>query len=83
MSKQMKALLKELQGNMEIVGEFFDNPEAVVEQFGIVGKEKAALLARDINSLDEFALSIQNSVATPSGAHSSACHIVRPDPQVA
>ncbi|VJE44511.1 Uncharacterised protein [Streptococcus pneumoniae] len=27
MSSQMKAFLNELQGNMEVVGEFFDNPE--------------------------------------------------------
>ncbi|CVN86134.1 Uncharacterised protein [Streptococcus pneumoniae] len=35
MSSQMKAFLNELQGNMEVVGEFFDNPEKVIRKFGI------------------------------------------------
>lgn len=79
MSSQMKAFLNELQGNMEVVGEFFDNPKKVIKKFGIVGKEKEALLIRDLSSLDDYALSIQNSVAAPSGSHSSTCHFVRPD----
>ncbi|MDG7775193.1 hypothetical protein OK579_10300 [Streptococcus pneumoniae] len=84
MSSQMKAFLNELQGNMEVVGEFFDNPEKVIRKFGIVGREKEALLIRDLNDMDDYALSIQNSVASPSGAHSSStCHFVRQDLQSA
>lgn len=62
MSSQMKAFLNELQGNMEVVGEFFDNPEKVIRKFGIVGREKEALLIRDLNDMDDYALSIQNFV---------------------
>lgn len=83
MSSQMKAFLNELQGNMEVVGEFFDNPEKVIRKFGIVGREKEALLIRDLNDMNDYALSIQNSVASPSGAHSSTCHFVRQDLQSA
>jgi len=81
MSNQLKELLNVLQGNMEVVGEFFDNPQKVIKDFGITGKEKAVLLIRDLSELDDYALAIQNSVATPSGAHSSTCRIVRPEPQ--
>lgn len=52
----MKAFLNELQGNMEVVGEFFDNPEKVIRKFGIVGREKEALLIRDLNDMDDYAL---------------------------
>lgn len=81
MSKQLKKLVEALQGNMEVVGEFYDNPQKVIEKFGITGKEKMALLIRDQSDLDDFALIIQSKVSVPSGAHSSQCHIVRPELQ--
>jgi hypothetical protein len=74
MSKQLNHLVTELQGNMELVGDFFDNPSKVIDSFGITGKEKQALLARDLNSLNKIGLSEQQIVGALSGAHSSQCH---------
>lgn len=74
MSKQLSNLVAELQGNMELVGNFFDNPSKVIDSFGITGKEKQALLTRDLNSLNKIGLSEQQVVGALSGAHSSGCH---------
>lgn len=74
MSKQLSKLITELQGNMELVGKFFDNPSKVIDSFGISGTEKQALLARDLESLNRIGLSEQQAVGALSGAHSSGCH---------
>ncbi|BAH80727.1 MULTISPECIES: hypothetical protein [Streptococcus] len=79
MSNQLKNLINALQGNMEVVGEFFDNPSLVIENYGITGMEKEALLTRDLNALDKIALSIKQKALSPSGAHSSGCHIIDPE----
>ena len=79
MSKQLELLISELQGNMETVGEYFDTPELVLDKFGITGEEREAILIRNLDELDDYALSIQNGLQFPSGAHSSTCHIVTLD----
>ena len=79
MSKQLELLISELQGNMETVGEYFDTPELVLDKFRITGEEREAILIRNLDELDDYALSIQNGLQFPSGAHSSTCHIVTPD----
>ncbi|MDF0479550.1 hypothetical protein OL233_04535 [Vagococcus sp. PNs007] len=74
MSNGLKVLIKDLQGNLEVVGNFFDNPEQTLDNYGIQGIERQALLAKDINALNSIGIEQQELVGALSGAHSSGCH---------
>ncbi len=76
MSVEMKKLASDLQGNMELVGDFFDNPESVLDKYKIKGFERKALLSRNLDDLNSLGLSKQEVVGALSGAHSSGCHTI-------
>ena len=62
MSVEMKKLASDLQGNMELVGDFFDNPESVLDKYKIKGFERKALLSRNLDDLNSLGLSKQEVV---------------------
>ncbi len=73
MSEQMKKLIRDLQGNLEVVGDFFDNPQKVIERYRLSGHEKNLVLSRSMDALETISLNADFSPSTPSGAHSRQC----------
>lgn len=73
MSKDLKKLINDLQGDWELIGEFFDNPEEVLNQYDLSNFEKKVILSRNLNDLTALGINKQLAVGALSGAHSSGC----------
>lgn len=52
MSKELKKLVADLQGNMDVVGEFMDSPQSVLDKYNVKGKERTVMLAKDSEGLN-------------------------------
>lgn len=74
MSTQFKNLIADLQGNMEVVGRFFDDPLELFQSYGISESEGKTLLSRNLDDLNALGLTKQEAVGALSGAHSSGCN---------
>lgn len=75
MSKELKKLVLDLQGNMDIIGDFMDNPEGVMDRYNIQGEERKIMLSRDSAALNQLGFSNQAIEGALSGAHSQRCHM--------
>ena len=73
MTSGFKKLVSDLQGNMEVVGNFLDNPESFYNSYSISAAERQALKSRDLKGLSSLGLAQQTAVAALSGAHSQQC----------
>ncbi|ELA71788.1 MULTISPECIES: hypothetical protein [Enterococcus] len=74
MSKELKKLVADLQGNMDVVGEFMDSPQSVLDKYNVKGKERTVMLAKDSEGLNKLGFSSQLVEGALSGAHSQRCH---------
>ncbi|MCS4485759.1 hypothetical protein [Staphylococcus americanisciuri] len=73
MSKNLKRFIDDLQGDWELIGAFFDNPESVLDQYDLSSSEKASILSRNLNDLNGLGINEQLAVGALSGAHSKRC----------
>lgn len=73
MTLALTRLINDLQGNMEVIGSFLETPEAIIEKYGIVGKERNLLLARDVSGLNKIGLDQKSAYVAMSSAHSQLC----------
>lgn len=73
MTLELKRLVNDLQGNMEVIGLFLEAPNDVISKYGIKGLEKELLLTRDIEGLVKIGLSKKSAYVAMSSAHSQLC----------
>lgn len=73
MSKNFNKLIEELQSDSKLIGQFMANPEKVLEKAKVSSAERKALLARDIEALNDLGLTSSQAVGALSGAHSQRC----------
>lgn len=74
MSKELMKLVADLQGNMDIVGDFMDSPESVLDKYNVQGKERTVMLAKDSEGLNKLGFSAQLVEGALSGSHSQRCN---------
>ncbi|MDO4912430.1 MAG: hypothetical protein Q3960_02625 [Lactobacillus sp.] len=73
MTKDFNKLINDLQANTSVIAEFLSSPEKVLNKYDISAQEKEALLARDLDSLDNLGLTVDKAAGALSGAHSQLC----------
>lgn len=73
MSAQLLRLVNDLQGNMEVIGHFIENPKDVVAKYEIVGAEAKLILARDLEGLHSIGIDPLHCIGILSGAHTQQC----------
>lgn len=73
MSKNFQKLAFDMQGNIELIGEFFDSPNKVFDKYQIRTSERAAFRSRDLKALSKLGMSKMTAIGALSGAHSQLC----------
>lgn len=73
MSIELACFVNDLQGNMEVIGEFLENPIRVMKRYKLKKAEQEIILSRDINQLNLLAISHSKALGMLSGAHSQQC----------
>lgn len=73
MSKEFKNIIADLQKNPKSIASYLSDPELFLKDKNISVEEREALMARNIESLNDLGLSVEESVGALSGAHSQRC----------
>lgn len=73
MSNELTALVNDLQGNMEVIGEFLSDPISVLRKYNVQEKEQEIVLSRDVEQLSALLISQSLVIGMLSGAHTQQC----------
>jgi hypothetical protein len=73
MSSDFKRLVRNLFDDVQVITEFFENPNKVLLNYDITRDERNALLSRSVADLNKLGLKTADAVGALSGAHSKTC----------
>lgn len=66
-------LVKDLQGNPNLIATYISNPSSVLEKYSLTSEEHDALLSGSFEGLVSLGVSGELAAGVLSGAHSSTC----------
>lgn len=73
MTLALTNLITDLQGNMEVIGAYLEDPITIIKKYGISEEEKELMLSKDIAGLNSIGLQKKSIYVALSSAHSQTC----------
>ena len=74
MSPVMEQVIYRLKNDLSFAESFLNSPEQAIKNYDLNSEEYEALIARDVQALQELGVSNEDIWAAESGAHSQTCY---------
>lgn len=78
MSIEFEKLIKKLQSDPITISNFLADPKGFLKETQLTENEKSALLARNVEALNDLGLTTDQAVGALFGAHSQRCSTPHP-----